>query len=369
MHLHMHMNHFHQRLFSIHHQTCFKMLKFSLNVVALLAWVAFAPLALAQNPCGVQGTVVSASGLSYTPQDLNIEAGETVVWVNYAGTHNVNGMSSTTGAAWNNPESFMLPTVTGTSAGVCIGSYTFTEPGTYQYDCSIGSHAASGMVGTVTVTAPPPASTVVDIIVNSPDHTTLETAVLAAGLAGTLSGDGPFTVFAPTDAAFAALPAGTLDAVLADIDLLTAILTYHVVGAAALSTDLSNGQVIETLNGESVTVTIDANGVFINDAEVIVADLVADNGVVHVIDAVLLPPTNVAEAAASSWSVFPNPAQDIIRIEGWENAARDVLVINALGATVAQWAPTQQAFSVESFDAGIYFIGSPDTGWKRLVIR
>ncbi len=136
------------------------------------------------------------------------------------------------------------------------------------------------------------AQTVVDIIVNSPDHNTLEAAVLAAGLEGTLSGDGPFTVFAPTDAAFDALPDGVLDALLEDIPALTDILTYHVVEGTALSSDLSDGQVIMTLNGADVTVTINSDGVFINDAQVTVADVIADNGVVHVIDAVLLPPSN-----------------------------------------------------------------------------
>ena len=132
--------------------------------------------------------------------------------------------------------------------------------------------------------------TVVDIIVNSPDHEILETAVIAAGLDGALSGEGPFTVFAPTDDAFNALPAGTIEALLNDIPTLTSILTYHVAGVNALSTDLTDGQELVTLNGESVTVTINADGVFINDAQVTVADLVAENGVVHVIDAVLLPP-------------------------------------------------------------------------------
>ncbi|MBK8626287.1 MAG: fasciclin domain-containing protein [Saprospiraceae bacterium] len=152
--------------------------------------------------------------------------------------------------------------------------------------------ADNGVVHVIDAVLLPPVApnTVVDIIVNSPDHNTLEAAVIAAGLAGTLSGEGPFTVFAPTDAAFAALPDGTVDALLADIPALTAILTYHVVGANALSTSLSDGQVITTLNGSDITVTINADGVFINDTKVTVADIVADNGVVHVIDAVLLPP-------------------------------------------------------------------------------
>jgi uncharacterized surface protein with fasciclin (FAS1) repeats len=132
---------------------------------------------------------------------------------------------------------------------------------------------------------------VVDIIVNSTDHDTLEAAVIAAELADDLSGPGPFTVFAPTDAAFAALPSGTIETLLTDpTGTLAQILLYHVVGGQALSTDLSDGQTITTLQGEDVTVTIGMNGVMINNATVVVADILADNGVVHVIDLVLLPP-------------------------------------------------------------------------------
>jgi transforming growth factor-beta-induced protein len=163
--------------------------------------------------------------------------------------------------------------------------------------------ADNGVVHVIdAVLLPPARTTVVDIIVNSPDHTILETAVVAADLAGALSGEGPFTVFAPTDAAFNALPAGTIEALLNDIPTLTSILTYHVAGGNVLSTDLTNGQEVVTLNGKSVTVTINADGVFINDAQVTVADLVADNGVVHVIDAVLLPParTTVVDVIVNS---------------------------------------------------------------------
>ena len=133
-------------------------------------------------------------------------------------------------------------------------------------------------------------ATVVDIIVGSEVHTTLAVAVTEAGLVDALMGEGPFTVFAPTDAAFAALPEGTLESLLQEPGgLLTDILLYHVVGAAAMSTGLSNGQTIETLLGQDITVTINDNGVFINNAQVIIADLEAGNGVVHVIDAVLIP--------------------------------------------------------------------------------
>ncbi len=232
--------------------------------------------------------------------------------------------------------------------------------------------ADNGVVHVIDAVLLPPApetNTVVDIIVNSEDHTTLEAAVVAAGLVETLSGDGPFTVFAPTDAAFAALPDGTVEAVLADIDLLTAILTYHVVGGTTLSTDLMDGMSVATLNGESVTVTINTEGVFINDAKVILADVLADNGVVHVIDAVLLPPVGVASLTQTNWSVFPNPAVDRISLNGWASNGQDVVVMNAMGQTVAQWPSAQKTYDVSMLDAGIYFIGSINTGWKKVVIR
>lgn len=137
-------------------------------------------------------------------------------------------------------------------------------------------------------------TTVLDVIVNSEQHDTLEAAVIAAELADDLSGEGPFTVFAPTDAAFAALPEGTLDALLADPSGdLADILLYHVVDAEAMSGDLFHGQKVETMLGKDLTVSITSEGVFINGAQVTVADIDADNGVVHVIDAVLLPAPDV----------------------------------------------------------------------------
>ncbi len=244
------------------------------------------------NPCGVEGVVVEASNYQYAPAALEIEAGQTVAWVNVGGFHDVNGVESSIGENWNNPETFSTGAVTGNMEGVCIGTHTFTVEGTYDYDCSIGNHAANGMVATITVNPAQMNTTVVDIIVNSEDHTLLEAAVVAAGLADALSGEGPFTVFAPTDAAIVALTEAleiTADELLA-LPNLGDILQYHVVGAEAYSTDLSDGQEIETLLGENVTVNITADGVFINNAQVTAADVAADNGVVHVIDAVLLPP-------------------------------------------------------------------------------
>jgi len=144
-------------------------------------------------------------------------------------------------------------------------------------------------------------SSVVEIVVNSPDHTTLEAAVIAAGLADDLSGEGPFTVFAPSDAAFEALPEGTVAYLLEDPSgALTEILLYHVVAAKALSTDLSDGQTIETLNGEMITVKFEDGKAYIDDAMVTVVDIKADNGVVHVIDAVMTPPAETAHSSGPS---------------------------------------------------------------------
>ncbi|MBK7695364.1 MAG: fasciclin domain-containing protein [Saprospiraceae bacterium] len=126
-------------------------------------------------------------------------------------------------------------------------------------------------------------------MVNSPIHNTLEAAAGAAGLVPTLQSAGPFTIFAYR-CCLCCLPPGTVEALLKDPQgVLTQILLYHAVGAKALSTDLTNGQLIKTINGQSVNVTINTDGVFINNAKVIVADVLADNGVVHVIDAVLTP--------------------------------------------------------------------------------
>ena len=139
--------------------------------------------------------------------------------------------------------------------------------------------------------APAAPKNIVDVAIGSPDHTTLVAALTAAGLVETLKGAGPFTVFAPTNAAFSALPAGTVDGLLKpeNKEKLTKILTYHVVAGAIKAADLKDGQKVKTLQGEELTVSIKAGKVMINGANVTAADLIGSNGVVHVIDAVLMP--------------------------------------------------------------------------------
>lgn len=232
---------------------------------------------------------VNSGMFFYSPSELTINLGDTVVWINDGGTHDVNGnINSITGNSFDNPESFDSPSTS--TVGATIYTHVFNTEGTYNYDCSVGNHALQGMVGTIIVNSG--LGSVVDVIVNSENHNTLETAVIQADLAGTLSGDGPFTVFAPTDAAFNALPDGVLDQVLADNDVLTAILLHHVHSGNALSTDLSDGMEVPTLNDDIITVSINGEVVMIDMATVTVADIIASNGVVHVIDMVLLPATD-----------------------------------------------------------------------------
>ena len=132
---------------------------------------------------------------------------------------------------------------------------------------------------------------VVDTAIAADDFNTLVTAVQAAGLVETLKGEGPFTVFAPTDAAFAALPEGALDGLLADTEALAGVLTYHVISGKVMAGDIA-GKVTTTATVNGADVTIDATGdaPTINGATIVTTDVETSNGVIHIIDAVILPP-------------------------------------------------------------------------------
>jgi uncharacterized surface protein with fasciclin (FAS1) repeats len=132
------------------------------------------------------------------------------------------------------------------------------------------------------------AKDIVDTAVSAGQFKTLATALQAAGLVDTLKGPGPFTVFAPTDEAFAKLPKAQLDALLADKAKLTAVLTYHVVPGKVMAADVKAGKV-KTVQGKELTVAT-AGGVTVNQAKVTKTDIAADNGVIHVIDTVVMPP-------------------------------------------------------------------------------
>lgn len=131
------------------------------------------------------------------------------------------------------------------------------------------------------------AQDIVDTAVKAGNFATLVTAVKAAGLVDTLKGPGPFTVFAPTDAAFAKVPKATLDALLADKAALAKVLTYHVVPGKVMAADVRAGKV-KTVEGQELTITT-KSGVMVDNAKVVATDVVASNGVIHAIDTVLMP--------------------------------------------------------------------------------
>lgn len=151
--------------------------------------------------------------------------------------------------------------------------------------------ASNGVIHVIDTVLLPPQETIVDIAVADGRFTTLVAALDAAGLVETLQGEGPFTVFAPTDDAFAKLPAGTVDALLADIPTLTNILLYHVVPGRVMAADVVGLTKAETVEGQDVMITVDGDKVMVDGAQIILTDIEGSNGVIHVIDSVLLPAT------------------------------------------------------------------------------
>ena len=138
----------------MNHITVLLSSKINFVSAALVLLLSSSSMSFSQDICPGADVEVATQSFSYSPEDLVVDAGTTVGWVNFGGTHDVNGIASAiNGANFNNPESFSLGTMSGNATGVCLGTFTFTVPGVYTYDCSIGSHAENGMVATLTVTS------------------------------------------------------------------------------------------------------------------------------------------------------------------------------------------------------------------------
>jgi uncharacterized surface protein with fasciclin (FAS1) repeats len=153
-----------------------------------------------------------------------------------------------------------------------------------------GDSASGATKATSSTTAMKAEDTIVDVAASNPDFSTLVTAVKKADLVSTLSGAGPFTVFAPTNAAFTKVPADQLDALLADKGQLTKVLTYHVVPGRVLAADLKPTQTVKTVEGQDVAIQVADGAATINGCAITKTDIEASNGVLHVIDCVLTPP-------------------------------------------------------------------------------
>jgi transforming growth factor-beta-induced protein len=194
---------------------------------------------------------------------------------------------------------------------------------------------------------PAQAGTIVDIAAGNPNFSTLVTAVKAAGLAETLSSKGPFTLFAPTNEAFAALPKGTLETLLKPENrkLLQKVLTYHVVSGDLMAKDLRSGKVA-TVEGNPVAVQVDKHGVKVNSSNVIKADIDAKNGVIHVIDKVLLPPGLMPTTPVATQSVVEIAASNssFSTLVTAVKAAGLVETLSGKGPFTV-FAPTNEAFA------------------------
>lgn len=228
---------------------------------------------------------------------------------------------------------------------------------------------------TTTTEAVAESNTIVDIAAGNEDFSTLVTALQEAGLVDTLAGEGPFTVFAPTDDAFAALPDGLLDTVLADQELLTSILTYHVVPGAVLAADVVNLDSATTVQGEDVQITVDGDTVMVDEATVVTTDIEASNGVIHVIDSVLLPPS-VQEMLAGDEMATDDMDEDMsgdaMNVVETAEAAGDfstlLTAIEAAGLTetlatggpFTVFAPTDEAFAAIDEDTLNGLLADPE---------
>lgn len=177
----------------------------------------------------------------------------------------------------------------GVAAVLAVAGYFVFQNGMNQSADTIINQARMADTSTPAVSPATQTGTVVDVAVANGSFTTLVAAAKAAGLVETLSGTGPLTVFAPTDAAFAKLPAGTVEGLLKDPEKLKQILTYHVVSGKVMAADVVKLSTAKTVLGQDLEIAVKDDGVMVNTAKVVTTDVAASNGVIHVIDSVLLP--------------------------------------------------------------------------------
>ncbi len=197
---------------------------------------------------------------------------------------------------------------------------------------------------TTTAAAEQEAADIVDVATEAGSFSTLLTAVEAAGLVETLQGEGPYTVFAPTDEAFAALPEGTLDELLADTEALSQVLLYHVVPGEVMASDVVELESATTVQGEDIAITVEDDSVKVNEATVSSTDIMASNGVIHVIDQVILPPSMSEAAEMGDIVETAQSAGDFTTLLTAVEAAGLVETLQGEGPYTV-FAPTDEAFA------------------------
>ncbi len=221
------------------------------------------------------------------------------------------------------------------------------------------STTATTVAPATTTTAMQEEADIVDVATEAGNFSTLLTAVEAAGLVETLQGDGPYTVFAPTDEAFAALPEGTLDGLLADTEALSQVLLYHVVPGEVMASDVVELESATTVQGEDIAITVDGDSVKVNEATVVSTDIVASNGVIHVIDQVILPPSMSESAEMGDIVETAQSAGGFTTLLAAVEAAGLVETLKGEGPFTV-FAPTDEAFEALDEDTLNSLLADPD---------
>ena len=221
------------------------------------------------------------------------------------------------------------------------------------------STTATTVAPATTTTAMQEEADIVDVATEAGNFSTLLTAVEAAGLVETLQGDGPYTVFAPTDEAFAALPEGTLDGLLADTEALSQVLLYHVVQGEVMASDVVELESATTVQGEDISITVDGDSVKVNEATVVSTDIVASNGVIHVIDQVILPPSMSESAEMGDIVETAQSAGGFTTMLAAVEAAGLVETLKGEGPFTV-FAPTDEAFEALDEDTLNSLLADPE---------
>jgi uncharacterized surface protein with fasciclin (FAS1) repeats/plastocyanin len=319
--------------------------------------------AFAQNQCEADATVYLTDFI-FTPSDFTVSVGQTVAFVNAEGTHNVDG------TAESNPVSFFLEETEGNIDGVCMGTVTFDVPGVYTFTSSIGVQPELGMTGTIIVDAETLADVMADFTGGGElenlaawqscwAFTTYYSANYINGQSGNtgwvggvdLAGNEEYTVFVPTDAAvndlMELMNLSQFD-MLAFYDMIPA-LAYHIVPGIYMASDLENGMLLPTAEGQSVSISIGDAGAMVDDANIIYTDITAFNGVIHVIDQILAP---AGYPGATTWDVIvQSPDHTLLEqallSEGLDEALRGQPILNdnePAEGPFTVFAPTDDAF-------------------------
>ena len=307
----------------------------------------------ASAQCDGNHTVI-LQNFEFTPAELTVEPGDSVSFINIEGIHTVNGVTnSVTGESFGNPMPFALPQSLGTVAGTCMGTVTFSTPGTYSYDCSVGFNAQAGMQGTIVVDAYDLSDLLLDMQQSDTVTAWMSGYAFQSFVPEILTAFGQYTLFVPDDYAVN----GAMDFMnLGQFDMLAIpdfpeIMQYHSVPGVWTLDDLEDGMELTTVQGQALQVTVNAEGTFVDGARIVQTGFEAYNGVAHVIDEVLAP---AGLPAPHVWAWIQNSPNHTILEQAIAAAylqadlSFQVLIDDSYNepGPWTVWAPTDGAFEV-----------------------